>query len=71
MLEYYDCELDLTILSSDSESLSPKQMTMVVKGETMEEFELLIEEKDKDQMFLEENLEAFSCWETGVLASLS
>jgi len=33
----------------------------------MEEFELLVEEKDKDQLFVEENISGFNAWQLNLL----
>jgi hypothetical protein len=63
--ELYDTELDVTILSSDSDSLSHSRHVVreITIGE-VDEFELLIEENtNEDEMFLMENEALFESWQ--------
>ena len=58
LFEIYDNELDVTILSSDSDELSGSNIISELNYEDDEDdadFELLIEENNKETSFLNEN----------------
>ena len=71
LFEIYDNELDVTILSSDSDELSGSHIISELNyGEDEDaDFELLIEENNKETSFLNENNSLFSEMD-GLLASI-
>ena len=70
LFEIYDNELDVTILSSDSDELSGSNIISELNYEDDEDadFELLIEENNKETSFLSENDSLFAEM-NGLLAS--
>jgi len=70
LFEIYDNELDVTILSSDSDELSGSNIISELNYEDDEDadFELLIEENNKETSFLSENNPLFAEM-NGLLAS--
>ena len=71
LFEIYDNELDVTILSSDSDELSGSHIISELNYGEVEDadFELLIEENNKETSFLNENNSLFSEMD-GLLASI-